>query len=305
MVFIRISTFFYSLRQGFANIWRNKMFSLASIATMTACIFLLGVFYSIGTNFNQMVHDAEEGVAVTVFFDKGLGKKKIKAIGEAISSRPEVARFEYISAEQAWEDYKDIYFEGNEAAAESFKEDNPLADSANYEIYLSDVALQKDLVKYLKGLEGVREVHQSEVAARTLTDFNSLLTYISIGVIAILIAVAIFLISNTVTVGIAVRRKEIGIMKLIGATDRFVRAPFVVEGVVIGLVGSIIPLVRLYFLYNAILDYVADRFHALSKMVSFIPPEEVFRLLVPLSLVLGVGIGYVGSRFTIKKHLKV
>ena len=210
---VSISTFLYNLHQGFVNIWRNKMFSLASVATMTACIFLLGVFYSIGSNFNQMVREAEEGVAITVFFNENITEQQITKIGKKISKRPEVARYEYISAEQAWEDYKDIYFEGNEKAAENFKEDNPLADSANYQIYLADVAEQSDLVEYIEGLDGVREVHQSEVAARTLTDFNSLLTYISIGVIIILIAVAIFLISNTVMVGIAVRRKEIAIMK--------------------------------------------------------------------------------------------
>ena len=281
------------------------MFSLASVATMTACIFLLGVFYSIGSNFNQMVREAEEGVAITVFFNENITEQQITKIGKKISKRPEVARYEYISAEQAWEDYKDIYFEGNEKAAENFKEDNPLADSANYQIYLADVAEQSDLVEYIEGLDGVREVHQSEVAARTLTDFNSLLTYISIGVIIILIAVAIFLISNTVMVGIAVRRKEIAIMKFIGATDRFVRAPFVVEGVVIGLVGSIIPLVLLYFLYNAILSYVYDRFTALNSMVSFIPPETIFHFLIPVSILLGVGIGYIGSRVTLKRHLQV
>ncbi len=281
------------------------MFSLASIATMTACIFLLGVFYSIGSNFNQMVHDAEEGVAVTVFFDEDASDKKIDAIGAEIAARPEVARYEYISAEQAWEDFKDVYFEGNDAAADSFKNDNPLAKSSNFEIYLSDVSQQDELVSFLEGLDGVREVHQSEVAARTLTDFNALLTYISVGVVIILIAVAIFLISNTVTVGISVRREEIAIMKYIGATDRFVRAPFIVEGVVIGLFGSIIPLVMLFFLYNAILSYVYDHFKTLNSVVTFIPAENVFRILVPVSLAIGVGIGYIGSRLTLKRHLKV
>ncbi len=281
------------------------MFSLASIATMTACIFLFGVFFSIGTNFSRMVHEAEEGVAVTVFFEEGITDKKIESIGGEIAKRPEVARYEFISAEQAWEDFKDVYFEGNDAAAESFKNDNPLANSANFEIYLSDVSVQDELVTFLQGLDGVREVHQSEMAAKTLTDFNALLTYISIGVIIILIAVAIFLISNTVTVGIAVRREEIAIMKYIGATDRFVRAPFIVEGVVIGLFGSIIPLVMLYFLYNAILGYAYEHFKTLNSVVTFIPPETVFRTLVPVSLLIGVGIGYIGSRITIKRHLKV
>ena len=164
---------------------------------------------------------------------------------------------------------------------------------------------QEELVNYLQGLDGVREVHQSEVAADVLTDFNRLIGYIFTGVILILVAVAIFLISNTVTTGISVRREEIAIMKLIGAKDSFVRAPFVVEGMFIGLVGSAIPLVLLYFMYQSIVSYVASQFNFLSGFLEFIPISQVFRILVPVSLLLGVGIGYVGSRLTLKKHLKV
>ncbi|MBQ1608857.1 MAG: FtsX-like permease family protein, partial [Lachnospiraceae bacterium] len=141
--------------------------------------------------------------------------------------------------------------------------------------------------------------------AKTLTDFNRLIKYISFGVIAILIAVAAFLISNTITVGISVRKEEIAIMKLIGAKDSFVRAPFVVEGVTIGLIGSVIPLILLFVLYQRILSYVAEKFNALSNLFSFVPVGEVFRFLAPVSLILGVGIGFIGSRFTLKRHLKV
>ena len=143
------------------------------------------------------------------------------------------------------------------------------------------------------------------MAADVLTDFNRLIGYIFTGVILILVAVAIFLISNTVTTGISVRREEIAIMKLIGAKDSFVRAPFVVEGMFIGLVGSAIPLVLLYFMYQSIVSYVASQFNFLSGFLEFIPISQVFRILVPVSLLLGVGIGYVGSRLTLKKHLKV
>ncbi len=302
---MRISTIFYNIRQGLANIWRNKMFSLASIATMTACIFLLGIFYSIGVNFGRMVQEAEEGVAVTVFFVEGISQEQIDAIGDKIKKREEVAEYNFVSAEEAWEYYKEIYFEGNEEAAASFANDNPLANSANYEIYLSDVSRQGELVDFLSGLDGVREVRQSEVAAKTLTDFNSLIALISVAVIVILIAVAVFLISNTVMVGISVRKEEIAIMKYIGATDRFVRAPFIVEGVVIGLIGSIIPLGILYALYQVILNYLAERYGALSGMVTFVSASQIFRVLVPASLIIGVGIGFFGSRITLRRHLKV
>lgn len=165
--------------------------------------------------------------------------------------------------------------------------------------------MQPVLVDFLEGLDGVREVRHSEVAGRTLTDFNSLIGYISVGIILILLLVAVFLISNTVTTGIAVRKDEIGIMKLIGATDYFVRAPFVVEGVLIGLIGSVVPLALLYFLYRKVVFYISDKFSFLSSLLNFLPAQKVFHTLVPVGLVLGVGIGFLGSWITIRKHLKV
>lgn len=302
---MRISTFFYTIKQGLVNIWKNKMFSLASIATMTACIFLFGLFYMIVTNFQSMVKDAEAGVAVTVLFEPGITEQRIEEIGELIDARVEVSHFDYTSADQAWENFKDVYFEGNEAAAESFAGDNPLANSASYAIYMNDIAMQDTLVTYLKSVDGVREVKQSEMVANTLTDFNSLIGYISAGIILILLGVAVFLISNTITVGISVRKEEIGIMKLIGATDYFVRAPFVVEGIVIGLIGAAIPLGILYVLYEKIIIYIGEQFSFISSMMKFLSAKEVFHTLVPVALVLGVGIGFIGSKITIRKHLKV
>ena len=302
---MKISTHMYNVGQGLKNVWRNKMFSLASIATMTACIFLFGIFYSLGANFQSMVKTAEEGVAVTVFFNEGTSKARIEEIGKEISKRPEVASYDYISAEQAWEDYQKEYFGDNPALAAGFADDNPLANSANYEIYLSDVSMQSTLVSFLEGLDGVRQVNKSEVAAKTLTDINKAITIVSMAIVIILLAVSVFLISNTVMVGISVRREEIAIMKLIGAKDAFVRQPFVVEGIFIGLIGSAIPLILLYFIYGRVIRYAAEEFNFLSKMVTFIPVETIFRTLVPISLILGIGIGWVGSRVTLHKHLRV
>ena len=302
---MRINTFFYSIRQGLKNIFRNKMFSLASIATMTACIFLFGLFYSIVTNFQAMVKDAESGVAVTVFFDAGISEQRIEEIGDLIKQRVEVSHCEYTSADEAWESFKDVYFDGNEDAASSFAGDNPLANSASYSIYMNDISMQSTLVTYLESIDGIRSVKQSEMVAHTLTDFNSLIGYISAGIILILLGVAVFLISNTITVGISVRREEIGIMKLIGATDYFVRAPFVVEGIVIGLIGAAIPLGILYVLYEKIILYIGDKFKFISNMIQFLSVDQVFHTLVPVALLLGVGIGFIGSRITIRKHLKV
>ena len=302
---MRISSIGYTVKQGFRNIWRNKMFSLASIATMSACIFLFGLFFSIVTNFQAMVKEAESGVAITVFFNEGISQDQIDKIGEEIHARAEVSDYKFVSADEAWAEFKKEYLKGSEEAAAGFADDNPLANSASYEIYMNDISMQPVLVDYLKGLDGVREVRQSETVANTLSDFNSLIGYISVGIILILFLVAIFLISNTVTTGIAVRKDEIAIMKLIGATDYFVRAPFIVEGVMIGLIGAILPLSLLYVLYSKIIIYIGEKFSFLSKLITFVPVKEVFHTLIPAALILGVGIGFLGSRITIRKHLKV
>lgn len=300
-----ISTFFYTIGQGFKNIGRNRLFSLASIATMSACIFLFGIFYSVVTNFNTTVRAAEENVAVTVLFDDDIAPARIAEIGDLISARPEVSAYNFVSADDAWDSFKVQYFEGNEELAEGFADDNPLVNCESYEIYLNDVSYQSSLVKYLENLEGVRDVNQSEVVANTLSDVNKLITLVSVVIILMLLLVAVFLISNTVMVGISVRSEEIGIMKMVGATDYFVRAPFVIEGIIIGVIGAAIPLLLLFFSYDGIIGYIMDKFNFLSGVLVFASAEDVFVILTPVGIALGVGIGFFGSFITIRKHLQV
>ena len=298
---MRISSFFYTIRQGIKSIFRNKWFSLASIATIGACLFLFGIFYSILINFDNIVKTAEKGVSVTVFFDEGLADERIQEIGNLISMRTEVSKVDFISADEAWESFKVDYLG---EYSDGFLE-NPLEDSASYEIYLSDVAMQGTLVTYLESVEGIRDVKRSEITANTLSGMNTLIGYVSLGIIGILLAVSIFLISNTVTIGISIRKEEIQIMKYIGATDFFVRAPFVIEGVIIGLFGSLIPLGIIYVIYNNVVEYVVGRFQILTNLIQFIPVGTIFHTLVPVSLAMGVGIGFVGSFITVKRHLRV
>ncbi len=302
---MKISGILYSLKQGLINIWRNKLFSSASIATMTACIFLFGLFYSIVANFQSMVQDVEEGVAITVFFEEDISEEQMQAIGKAIDMAPGVLAQRYVPADTAWEEFKGEYFDGDEEAEEIYGDDNPLEKLSSYEVYLRDVSQQQDLVKYLESLAGVSKVNHSESIANMLADFNRLVGYVSMGIIVILFAVAIFLISNTVSVGIAVRREEIAIMKLIGAADYFVKAPFYVEGIMIGLIGSILPMVILYSIYERIIDFVAEKFSFLNNLMTFLSVDDIFKTLAPVAIVLGIGIGFAGSGLTIRKHLKV
>ena len=311
---MKISTLLYTIKQGFANIFRNKWYSLASIATISACLFLFGLFYSIVANFQNILKTAEEGMSVTVFFHSEWdgceshtdgqipSEQRIEEIGQEIAKRAEVSDVQFKSADEAWATFGPDYF--GEDYAEGFPE-NPLAGEDSYEIFLSDVSMQDALVTWLQSIPEVRKVNYSEMTANTLSGLNLLIAYVSMGIIVILLAVSIFLISNTVAIGISVRSEEINIMKYIGATDFFVRAPFVLEGMLIGLIGAALPLGLIYSLYNYALNYMVNRFMVLSGFLNFLSVDEVFHFLVPVCLGVGVGIGFLGSISTVRKHLHV
>lgn len=299
---MKISTLFYTLRQGVRNIFRNKLFSMASIATIAACLFLFGILYSVVMNFQHIVKNAQEGVSVTVFFNEGTSQERIDAIGEQIKARVEVSSIKYTTADEAWAWFQEKYFEGKHT--EGFPT-NPLEGYENYEVFLNDVSMQDALVTWLQSLPDVRLVKYSSLTANALTGVNLIVAYASVGIIVILLGVSIFLISNTVTIGISVRQEEISIMKYIGATDFFTRAPFVIEGMLIGAIGSGIPLLLIYFIYNDVVTSAMSKFQALSSILNFLTVQEVFHVLVPVSLGIGIGIGFLGSFTTVRKHLRV
>lgn len=302
---MNIRTTFYCIKQGIINIKRNKLFSLASIGTIAACVFLIGLFYSVVMNIQYIVKNAEEQVGITVFFDQGTDQTRINEIGKLIKNMDGVVDVKYTSAEDAWETFKKSYFSSAPQLAEGFKDDNPLANSANYTVYIKDISKQNDYVKKIESIENVRQVRYSESTVDTMMSFGRLVGYVSVAIIIVLLCVGIFLISNTVMMGISVRKKEIKIMKLIGATNLFVRAPFIIEGVVIGIIGAAIPLAIIATVYERVVSFVVTQFSALSSIVVFLPLGNIFSVLIPMSFGIGAGIGFIGSILSIRKHLKV
>ena len=283
---MKISTLWYCFLQGLKNIKRNLLFSLASVGTIVACLFLFGIFYAIVVNFESMMKQMEESVAVTVFFDEGISQEDIDRIGEEIRVRPEVNTMDYMSAEEAWKEFAPkLYGNDSEKINAAFGEDNPLANCATYNITIKDVSQQTEFVKFLEGINGVRLVKSSTVTAENLASINVLVGYASIG--------------------ITVRKEEISIMKLIGATDFFVRTPFIVEGITIGFAGSVVPCVLLYFMYSMVIEFLTSNFSGITNLMTFLPRSEVFHVLTPVCLLIGIGIGFVGSVVTTRKHLKV
>lgn len=302
---MRISTFLYCLKQGIVNICRNILFSLASIAMISACIFLFCLFFGIARNVQFMVKNIENTVGISVFFDESYTEDDIASIAVEIKSRSEVREIVYTSAAEAWDMYKKEYFAGVEELAEGFEEDNPLAHCASFQIYLNDISKQDEMVEYLQNLEGIRRVNYSNMVADGLMSFSKIIGILSIIIIAVLLAVAVFLISNTISVAAAFRKSENQIMRLIGATNYMIRAPFVVEGVVLGLIGAVVPLGAMYFLYKNAVVYILKRFSILSDIMVFLPLESIFPSMVIVAMILGVGIGFFGSFFTIRRHLNV
>ena len=164
---------------------------------------------------------------------------------------------------------------------------------------------RQELVDYIQGIDGVRSVNASKSVADSFASFGRLLSYVSLAIIIILVGVAVFLISNTVMIGITVRHEEIAIMKYLGATDFFVRAPFLIEGMLIGLIGSLIPVCTLKVLYEKVISFMTTEFTSLSRFMTFLPAGEIFKVLIPISLIIGLGIGFIGSYLTLIKHIRV
>ncbi len=300
-----ISVFFYSVKQGIKSMRKNRMFTLASIGTMAACLFLFGMFYFIVSNFNHMVKEVETSVGVTVFFEEEISQEQIDSIGEAIKARDEVDHMEFISAEKAWDQFVKENFKDNPELVKSFGTDNPLKDSASWQVFIKDISAQEEVAAYIETIEGVRLVKRSDDTAKGLENANKLISYVSIAIILILLAVSIFLINSTISTGITVRRAEIGIMRLMGASDFFIRAPFIVEGVVIGIIGASIPLVILIISYDSIINYINNKFNLLSGWLTFLEAAQIFRILIPVCLLIGIGVGFLGSFFTVRKHLNI
>lgn len=303
---MKISTIGYSIKQGIKNIRRNLLFSLASVGTIVACLFLFGIFYAIVLNMRTEINQVESSLSITVFFEEGTSDDQIHNIGKEIEKIDNVDTMTYVSSEQAWSAYVDDVYGGNKDYVDSvFGDDNPLMDCSSYEITLKNIGMQSNTVETIEAISGVRKVNSSEGTAKSLGAISRLVSYASIAVIAILFFVSMFLISNTITIGISVRKEEIAIMKLIGAKDFFVRAPFLVEGVIIGLVGSLLPIGIIYFIYNGVTQYLTEHFSIVANMVEFVPIGQVFSGMSSISLLLGIGVGFLGSLFATHKHLRV
>ena len=307
-----MSTLLYCLRQGLSNLRRNLLFSAASAATISACIFLFCLFLSIVVNVQHIAFQAETTIGISVFFNESATMEEKEAFRRSLEDHGGIKEIIYKSADEAWDSFKNDYFgEHAEELAEAFADDNPLAQSDSYEVFLENIEDQEAEVRFIRTFDIVREVNYANSVVSALKSLNRVIYVVSLAVIIILFAISIFLISNTISLAAHFRKRENEIMKLIGATNFMIRAPFVVEGTILGLIGALIPLVLIRVIYGRAEMYVAERvsssgsLSALREVAQLIPFGQIYPAMALAGLILGVGMGFVVSFFTIRKHLKV
>ncbi|MCQ2506425.1 MAG: permease-like cell division protein FtsX [Lachnospiraceae bacterium] len=281
-------------KQGFAGLLKNRFFTVTSILTITVSFFLIGLFKMVTLNLNYLLAEAETTVGVTVFFiEKTPEEEILKLRDELLKNRSEIDEIFYISGEQAWEGYKKQYLSAD--LIQSFGNDNPLEESASLEIHLKNISAQEEIVKHIETKSIVRKVNSSTKTAESLSQLVQAADLVSFLFTVVLIAVSVLLIDITISTGVNIRRNEISIMSIIGASDVYIIAPFLVEGFIIGVIGAFIPMISMRRLYEFAMDYLAERFTGILSAEQLMGSREFMMQMNPLMIGLGVGIGLVGS----------
>lgn len=287
----------YLTGEGIKNIWLNGVMSIASIGTVIACLTILGVFILFSLNVSSFADQIRAQNEILLVVDEKFSEENLSALEDSIKAVENVEGLEFISKENALTELKSMI---NDDDIFLGLDENPLRNT--YEVSLKDLSLSAQTADALSKIEGVAKVKNNKDLTDKIIKITDILKIASFAVLLLLVIMAVLIISNTVKIGMFARRKEINIMKFIGATDRFIRFPFMVEGVTIGLVGSVFSFFLVYFTYNYLYKAYIAKF---AYFLNLIPAREAAAYLVALFLCVGVVMGYIGSFLSIRKHLKV
>ncbi len=296
------------LKQGLQGIWRNRLMVLASVCTVSACLFILGIVYCLVANVQQFADDLDDSLGIIAFLSENVSEESVPTLVEQIRDMEGVKEVTYVSADEAWQNFKEsMGFDdqlGEDTLAQ-LDQDNPLANSASLEIYLYEAADQNDFVEQLQTMPQIRSIRYAAETADVLANLSSMITWGGMALILLLVFIAILLISNTIKLSVFVRRTEIGIMKYIGAKDSFVKIPFIVEGMIIGVLGAVLPAILIYFSYGSIVNFVMQQFGTFTQLIHFISANTILIQLIPIFLAVGIVVGVLGSTLSLRKYLKV
>ncbi|MEQ6358732.1 permease-like cell division protein FtsX [Thermoanaerobacter thermohydrosulfuricus] len=288
----------YFLKEGFSNLARNRLMTIASITSVMAAMLILGLFLVIILNVNSLTNQVESQLELKAFLKDNISEQEVSQIGNEIKTIPGVTSVVFESKEEALQKFKQQL--GDKSyLAEGLEKDNPLPQS--YIIKVKDAGLMKDISNEIKQINGVDKVSYGQDVVDKLLGIIKIIRIVGLSIILILFIISIVIISNTIKLGVFARRREINIMKYIGATDWFIRWPFLIEGVVLGLVGALLSVALLVLIYGYVLDIINN------KLIVFqlLPLEKIVGdILVYFSLI-GAIIGALGSGLSIKRFLNV
>lgn len=294
----------YYLKDAIISLLKNRLMTLASIITVASCMIIVSISFCIAVNLDYILKQIENKTEIVLYIDDDLDAIKVNTLLDTVKAIPNVSRVNYISKEQALKDFSKSLGENN-SLVKGLENDNPLPRSIV--VNISDAVYQAEVVTTLKTLkkDGVFEVIYQKELIDTLTTISHALRFISAIIIAGFLSISIVLIMNTIKLTVNYRRVEINIMKYVGATDWFIRWPFIIEGVLIGILGSILPLVFSWITYSNSITYLTTNNLLLQDSLEFHSIKTIFSFLIPFTLFLGVFIGVVGSITSIKKHMEV
>ncbi|WP_426350117.1 permease-like cell division protein FtsX [Alloiococcus sp. CFN-8] len=296
---MRFSSIKYFMSDAFKSIWRNRTISLASVATVAATLFIFGVFLLVGLNINEAVADVEDKIEVRVYLDLEATEEQVDSIETQLNSETGVAEIEFETKEQALENFRKE-LKGKEDLLDGYdEENNPM--QASFIVKLAEPKYAQDIEKKYNNVEGVDEVGNDQEIIDKIAGLAKTVRWVGIAIFIILIAVSLFLIGNTIKITVFSRRREVGIMKFVGATDWFIRWPFVIEGIVIGIIGALVSTVILYFAYR----YLYTSITTGMFITTLVEPVYVLSTITWEFLLAGIFIGAVGSILSLRKFLVV
>lgn len=297
---MRLNTLKYLFKEGIMGIWKNRLMAFASAGTIVLCLLILGISYSIGSNINFVLHQLETKFGISAYISDKATDERINEIKTQIQQIPHVVEIVYISKEEALDFFTEDAEE--DSIYKRFQDDNPLP--ASFEIHISSITYQEQVVEALREIPEL-EVDYFKNEAQIFVKINDAINLVSTLVIIFLIIVGILLMANTIKLTVYVRRKEINIMKYIGATDAFIRLPFVIEGVVVGCIGSSVAIGAVWLLYNWGEEALVNILNAFLAEIALKPAPQMIQSFIPMALGIGISIGIIGSIAAIRKHLKV
>ena len=292
----------YFFSEAFGGVIRNRLMSIASIGTVAACIFMIAISYCALTNVNYMLAQIEESIGIAVFLEDDVNSDKVLGINDALVAIDHVENVSYISPEEALDDLKESW-DAEEILSGFDESNNPL--SSSFEVSLDDISYQEEVVDKIEQIDGVRNIRSSETETQFLVKINNFLSIFGSALIIVLAAISVVIITNTIKLSVFTRRTEISIMKYVGATDWFIRWPFVIEGIIIGIVGAAIPIIIAWPLYNKLVDVIYAQIPMVQNLVSFTFGIDLFSVLLPFALLFGALLGVIGSTISLRKHLNV